>query len=378
MNFTMANKPVVVVIGAGFAGAATAWRLALEGARVIVLEREPGPGSHASSQNASMLRHSLYEPEVVALCRETSAFLRQALEEGKDPHLFRPIGSLILGDKAQEEKLMRIGKSLREQGLPFAVLGPRDAARIVPALDGARFDLAVHGSADGLVDIHQLVRLYLRKAAELGAEIRLGTAVQGFAAEDGVILAVQTAREEIPCDSVVNAAGAWCGVIGAMAGAGRFHIEPRRRHLFVTKPLAMVNPDWPFVWHVGRKVYFRPDGQALMISPCDETVVSPGSPRLVDELGEIAIKRVAEVFPAIGHAVIDHGWAGLRTFTDGEHFLVGPDPDLKNFIWCACLGGHGMSTSAGVGRLAAAHSLGLPVDEALAKPFLPGRFASAV
>ena len=58
---------------------------------------------------------------------------------------------------------------------------------------------------------------------------------------------------------------------------------------------------------------------------------------------------------------------------DGR-FVIGPDPDLGGLFWVAGLGGHGMTTSAGVGELAAR---GL-VEGALPSPyreaFDPGRF----
>ena len=46
-----------VIVGAGFAGAATAYHLARNGARrIVVLEQERMAGVHSSGRNASMIR----------------------------------------------------------------------------------------------------------------------------------------------------------------------------------------------------------------------------------------------------------------------------------------------------------------------------------
>ena len=45
----------VVIIGAGFAGASTAYQLVSRGVRdILLLEREPVPGMHASGRNAAL------------------------------------------------------------------------------------------------------------------------------------------------------------------------------------------------------------------------------------------------------------------------------------------------------------------------------------
>ena len=59
-----------VIIGAGFAGIATAYHLARRNVRdIVVLEREEGPGMHASGRNAGLLRQSSSDPATAELLR---------------------------------------------------------------------------------------------------------------------------------------------------------------------------------------------------------------------------------------------------------------------------------------------------------------------
>jgi glycine/D-amino acid oxidase-like deaminating enzyme len=69
-----------------------------------------------------------------------------------------------------------------------------------------------------------------------------------------------------------------------------------------------------------------------------------------------------------------HLWSGMRTFTSDDAFLIGPDPDVAGLHWVAALGGHGITCSAGLGRLAAAHLLEDAPDDALARALDPRRF----
>ena len=54
-----------VIIGAGFAGAATAYHLARRGAEgILVLEQEPTAGAHSSGRNAAMVRQIVSDEAV--------------------------------------------------------------------------------------------------------------------------------------------------------------------------------------------------------------------------------------------------------------------------------------------------------------------------
>jgi len=58
------------IIGAGFAGAATAYHLARRGVTDIeILDMESGAGVHASGRNAGLLRQSSSDPAIAELLR---------------------------------------------------------------------------------------------------------------------------------------------------------------------------------------------------------------------------------------------------------------------------------------------------------------------
>ena len=68
----------LVIVGAGIAGASLAWRLAAR-RRVLLLEREPQPGMHATGRSAAMFMESYGPPQVRALTRASRAFYTQQI-----------------------------------------------------------------------------------------------------------------------------------------------------------------------------------------------------------------------------------------------------------------------------------------------------------
>ena len=108
---------------------------------------------------------------------------------------------------------------------------------------------------------------------------------------------------------------------------------------------------------------------------CDEAVVAPDECSVDPKMTEHIASKAAQLIPKVTESGCAHIWSGMRTFTQDESFLIGPDPDVRGLYWVAALGGHGVTCSAGVGRLAAAHLLGdEPADE-VARALDPRRFA---
>jgi D-arginine dehydrogenase len=57
--------------------------------------------------------------------------------------------------------------------------------------------------------------------------------------------------------------------------------------------------------------------------------------------------------PGLALGPLRCAWAGQRTFALDGRFVVGWDPRCRGLFWVAALGGHGVTTSPSVGRLAA-------------------------
>lgn len=353
------ESPRYVIIGAGFAGAATAYHLARRGVKdVLILEQERLPGVHSSGRNAAMVRQVVSEPVIAELALKGAAFLQSLPADWPVPVLFQQNGSLLLGGGEGWRKLLKDAEMAQRKGIEAEIWSPEKAKERVWVLEEADFEGAVWCPTDGVVDIHALLTGYLKAASAYGAEVRYGCSVSGVEVKGGRVTGVQTAGETISAETVINAGGPWAGVIGRLAGAIDAPLRTCRRHLFVSAPLTWVNPTWPFVWDLTHDLYFRPDSGGLLLCPCDQDEMAPGDPPLDDSVAELLAEKIRRFVPKISDIAIKKRWAGLRTLTADGRFAIGWDPKIKGFFWVAGLGGHGVTTSYSVGELAADLILG--------------------
>lgn len=348
-----------VIIGAGFAGAATAYYLTRFGlSRVVVLEQEPVAGVHASGRNAAMVRQVVYDDAIAAMAREGASFLQQLPTDWPLPTGFEQSGSLLLADATTAPKLQQAGRKAADAGVPVQWRSIEHLRQHVPVLAEAPVQAGLWCPTDGVVDIHNLLQGYLNLAVAAGAEVRYASKVRRIVVRGEAVCAVQTEEDEFEADVLVNAAGAWAGEVGRLAEAADIPLTPFRRHLFVTQELPWVEASWPIVWDLAHDIYFRPESGGLLLSPCDETPHPPGSTVTDPAALEMLAEKVTRCFPRLSSLPIRRSWSGLRTMAPDHRFVIGWDPMRKGFFWVAGLGGHGVTVGSSVGRLAAQSILG--------------------
>ena len=87
----------VVVVGGGIAGASLAYFLAERGVTdVLLLEREPEPGYHATGRSAAALSELDPIPTLQALKVASAGFLRHPPEGFSETPLLAPTGIMLL------------------------------------------------------------------------------------------------------------------------------------------------------------------------------------------------------------------------------------------------------------------------------------------
>jgi glycine/D-amino acid oxidase-like deaminating enzyme len=260
------------------------------------------------------------------------------------------------------DRAIRAGVDVLETEKPAVV------AR-VPFLQDAPFAAALYCPGDGLVDVHALLMAYLR-----GQQVITNTAVSAFEARGKRLIAATTTRGSIVADWFVIAGGAWATRIGKLAGSDGFPLEPRRRHLLHTGPMPDIDPRTPYAWSIEPEVYVRPESGGLLLCPCDEEAFPPCGPAADSDAPLWLAEKLAAAMPGLINVPIARTWAELRCFSPDGNFVIGRDAKISNLLWVCALGGHGMTSSAAVGELAASLLLDLtpPVDP---DPYRPDRFA---
>jgi glycine/D-amino acid oxidase-like deaminating enzyme len=355
-------KADVLIVGAGFAGAATAYHLSrLSRLRILIIDKEPVPGYHASGRNASLLLQSVEHADVRATIASSRAAYQRELGR-----ILSPTGSMLLGARARLEQVRAVDLIASEY------CDPERVRSAIPLLSGHLFEAALYTPSDAVVDIAALLHFYLEGARERGATLWLNCRL--LRVEQARPWRAQTSRGVVEADVLVDAAGAWAAEVANMAGATAPPLSPLKRHLFVLGEVAGIRPEWPYVWSLDRNFYFRPELGEVLFSVCDEQAVESLEPTVDPEIGGVLAELIWRELPALREAVQKRAWSCFRTKTPDGRFVIGAHPHQPTFCWAAGLGGHGMGASWEVGRLAA--EAVLAPESGCAPAFSPARFAA--
>ncbi len=345
----------VVVVGGGFAGAATAYHLARAGVPdVLILERESTCGYHASGRNAGLCRQLTDDELVTDLAVRGADFLRNPPAGFSSAPIFRQTGSLLIS--AHPIRLDQLGSRALLHRLPSERLDRDGLLARWPRLSGLPAAGAVLFPTDGVIDIHALLQGFLAGARAAGAQVELNVEVRKFRhGRDPSSVTVETNRGSVVASCVVNAAGAWAGEIGKRAGSGAVQFTSLQRHLFLTDRVPNLDLQAPFFWYVDQEeMYGRPEGNGFLLSGCDAVEMPPGDARVMPGAAAELADRLRRLTPWLADLNQTRSWACMRTFAPDRRPVIGWDPKVGWLFWVAGLGGHGATTCAAVGHLAAA------------------------
>ena len=239
----------VVVVGAGIVGAASAYRLAEKGLRVLVLEKEATYAQGSTGKSAAGVRVQFSEPLNVLLSYRSILEYREIPEAA-----YRPTGYLFLVPEAQaeaQEEALRVQKAL---GVPVEKLSLAEAQRKVPFREEG-LAYATFGPMDGTIDPHGATAYYLREARRLGAEMRFSEPLLRAERREGVWRV-----DEAPF--LLLCTGAWTGEVGRTLGL-EIPVQPVRRMVFATAPTPFPHA-FPLTVDLGTGFYFRSEGSRLV------------------------------------------------------------------------------------------------------------------
>jgi sarcosine oxidase subunit beta len=341
----------VVVIGGGVMGASTAYHLAKRGVKdVVLLEKEEFYGQGATGRCAGGVRYQFATEVNIRLSLASLPMLERFAEEMNQEVDYRQCGYLFLLTNDKDVEKFKANKALQNKlGVQTEWLTGDETRARLPQM---RLDDVIGGTfnaKDGLCDPNGVVMGYINAATKLGAHCESGVTVTGLQIEDGGVTAVQTSKGEIETPLVVNAAGPWAGLIGAMAGV-EIPITPVRRQMLTTTALPEIPADFPFVIDFTQSLYFHREGDGLltgMSNPGEK----PGFDQNVDPDWEVVnLDEAAKRLPLLEKAGLASHWAGLYEVTPDAHPIFGETP-VGGFYVVAGFSGHGFMHGPIAGKL---------------------------
>src|SRR5438445_511744 len=367
------SVPDVLVIGAGIVGLSAARELAQHGARAVVVERRR-VGAEASSAAAGMLAPQIHAegrtPLLDLSLRARDRHLRLADELRSETGMaveLSPLGEMevALGEDDERALVARVSWQ-RDQGLPAELLSADEVRLAEPNVTrevrrGALFP------GDRRVDNVRLVRALAASAVARGASLLTGRPVTSLVIEGGCVAGVRTGAETLRAPTVINAAGAWAGLLPGDPLPPP--VEPVRGQMAsfeVAPPLVH-----HVVWSARGYVVPRADGRVLAGS----TIENAGFDKSVTAGGLRTVLDIAlEIVPRLADVRLAETWAGLRPGTPDGIPVLGAGA-LPGLFHAAGLFRNGVLLGPLAGEAVARLALGLAPGVDLA-PFALARFAS--
>jgi len=251
------RSPDFVVLGAGIVGLsiARALRLRHPDALLLVLEKEPAVGAHASGRNSGVLHSGIYYPErslKARICAEGARRMAAYCDERKLP--IRRAGKVILPtrppDGARLEMLQARG---RANGAHFELVDEAGLRAIEPdARSADPAGRALYNPDTASVEPREVTQGMAAELRELGVEIRAGVAA--WPERDGTL---RVNGSPLAYGHLVNAAGAFADKVAHAMGVGaRYRIMPFKGCYYRLREGASVTsrgliypvPDLRFPW----------------------------------------------------------------------------------------------------------------------------------
>ena len=309
----------VVVVGGGVTGVAVLRDLALRGVHAVLVERfDLGTGTSGRWHGLlhSGARYAVRDQESARECIEENTTLRRIA-----PHTIEDIGGLFVllpGD--DEAYAAQFVEGCRASGIPTEELSPAAAHRREPLL-APEVKLA-YAVPDGGIDSWGLLRSMAADAEARGCKVLVRHPIVGMERDGDRITAVRVhdtvAGEDrtIGCRWVVNAAGAWAGEVGRMAGV----------------PITMIAGKGVMVVMASRYVRgvvnaCRKPADGDIIVPQHEVAILGTTSEQVDNPDDISvapadvdrmIDMCAQMVPAIASGRVLRAFAGSRPLYKAE------------------------------------------------------------
>jgi FAD-dependent oxidoreductase domain-containing protein 1 len=350
----------VVIIGGGAVGSSIAYFLASNPdftGKIVVLEPDPTYRFASSALSLSSIRLQFSTPINIALSAFGIDFLRKANERlavdgecANVGYVERPY--LFLASAEGQAVLETVHQTQIGMGASIELLDPPALRKRFPWLSTDGIAMGSLGVKDeGWFDGYGLLQAFRRKARSLGVDYVARAAV-GLDRRGGRIEAVRLSDgSRLACGIAVNAAGPSAGRVAALA-AVYLPVEPRRRCVFVFDCQEKL-PNCPLLIDVSG-AYVRPEGRYFIagISPPPER--EPTVPDFeVDysEWDELIWPALAHRVPAFDAVKVVNAWAGHYDYnTFDQNGILGPHPDIANFLFANGFSGHGIQQSPATGR----------------------------
>lgn len=349
------NHYDVIIIGGGITGTAIAHELSKYKLTVALLERGSDIGIGATKGNGGVV-HPGYDPTPGSLKAKIN--VRGA---NRYPQLARELnfglinpGIFVLGFTEADRAVLahKLEYGIKNGVRELAIIDAKTMHQREPQLS-AEACFALHAPTATVVDPFEVAIAFAENAAENGVAILTGqpvTAIKKTAT--GFVLT--TARQQLSCGYIVNAAGNHADDVAKLAGIAEYTMKPRHGDLLVfdkdmaNKPQTVMfpcpGPDTkgiaciPTVHGntiVGSTATMRDDKEAVENSAAGIQALIDGAKKILPQLDE---SKIIRSFAGLRPVVLDHN----------NDFFIAESLTVKGFIHAAGIQSPGIASAPAI------------------------------
>jgi glycerol-3-phosphate dehydrogenase len=350
----------IAIIGAGAVGCAAARRFALEGAKVVLLEKGADLLSGASKANSAILHTGFDAPRgsVELACMQEGRRDYLAIRGRMNLPLLETGAMVVAWSEAERAALDGIEAHALENGVT-------DVRRLTAAEIRLREPELSRGALEALlvpgehvIDPWSPFLAYLIEAKSQGAELRFSTEVLGGVFE-GEAWRLSTSTGEVRAKTVLNCAGLYGDRIERLLlGDASFEIRPRKGQ-FVVFDKAAAKLVRSIILPVPNE---RTKGVVLCRTAFGNVLVGPTAEEQEDRtratVEEATLKglvvRAVEMVPALAEIDVTAVYAGLRPASEEKGYRIRVEADRR---WISLGGVRSTGLTASLGLAALAYRL---------------------
>lgn len=356
-----------IVIGAGVAGASTAYHLAKRGAETLLIDRkDKGQATGAAAGIicpwVSQRRNKTWYRLVKEGARSYPGLIQELEQLGEMETGYAQVGALLLAQDADKRTELMDRAHTRKVDAPeiggIEACDEDEIRELFPPLAEGYIAVKVSGAAR--VDGRALRDALIRAAIKHGAVFREGDASLLF--EDSKVTGVTIGSEAVDADKVIVCAGAWADALLQPLGI-RMRISRQKAqiaHLGLDERIP--TGDWPVIMPPSDQYLLAFDHGRIVVGATHENDPVPGDTRVTAGGLQEILNKALTAAPGLAEAELLETRVGFRPFTPGFLPVFGEIPGWDGLLAANGLGASGLTAGPYLGEQLAKLALGLTPD----------------
>jgi len=352
----MARSYDVIVIGAGSVGVPAALFLAIEGLRVLVLEKRSSVGQGENKAAIGGVRATHSEPAKILICRESLRIFREWRETYGQEIGWKQGGYCFPAFRSQEENILkRLLPVQQSWGLDAGWVDADDLPEIVPGICTDGLLGGVYSPGDGQASPLLSIGAMFAVSRAYGCEYRFNEQVDGIEIKNGRVEGVQTNRDVYRTPVVLVAAGSDAADVGRCAGI-EIPVVPESHEAGVSAPVAQFlgplvvdlrpDPDGKTA-----NFYFTQDRDgAVLFCYTPKTPFRHAGSEPTSEFLPVSARRMMDVLPRLKNMLVRRVWRGYYPSTPDGLPVCGAVREAEGLYLAVGMCGQGFMMGPGLGK----------------------------